>query len=432
MVPLGAPLAEAELRRFGAEVVIVGAGPAGAALALRLARLGRDVLVVERSRFPRDKPCGDCLNPGAVEALRRMGIIERVNAAVCPQPLVGWHVEAPDGAAIRTAFGGPAPDGSDGSGWAIRRRDFDAALLAAARANGARTRTAARVVDLLRDGGRRERGGRVVGVVVREGTRSEAIRARFVVGADGLRSVVLRRLGLRERTPRLRKFALVGHLASGVGSDGFGELRVRGGRTCGYAALAGGGNITLVISAREARELRGNPSTFFRAALRAFPEVEERVVRAGLEADIMVTGPFDQPVSRPWALGALLVGDAAGYYDPFTGQGIYQALNSAALAADSILCILESPAHEVELLREYGRRFRRSFEPSRRVQKLIAAVTDRPLLMSRLVRMLSAGNGVAARRLLRVVGDLERPTDLLDPVMWCPPLLHLVRQSVHA
>jgi hypothetical protein len=70
-----------------AEVIVVGGGPAGAALALRLAEDGRDVLVLERSRFPRDKPCGDCLNPGAVAELRHLRLADALRDALRPAPL---------------------------------------------------------------------------------------------------------------------------------------------------------------------------------------------------------------------------------------------------------------------------------------------------------------------------------------------------------
>jgi flavin-dependent dehydrogenase len=105
--------------------VVVGAGPAGAALGLELARRGRGVLILERSRFPRDKPCGDCVNPGALAELRRLGVAERLHSVLAPQPLRGWQVEAPDGRAFRVAFGEDA-DGATLEGWAVRRREFDA------------------------------------------------------------------------------------------------------------------------------------------------------------------------------------------------------------------------------------------------------------------------------------------------------------------
>ncbi len=400
-----------------AEVLIVGAGPAGAALGLELARRGRDVLILEGTRFPRDKPCGDCLNPGAVRELRRLGVAERLQTALAPVPLGGWRVEAPDGRGFSASFAGNG-DRTAIQGWAVRRREFDAALLDEAVRAGARIRFGVRAFDLFWDE------GRVAGVLARTGTRAARFSSRFVVGADGLRSVVMRRLGLSGRLPRLRKVALVGHLCDsnggGPAASGadtcLGELRVRSGRCCGYAALRQGANLTLVVPARQASLIAGRPREFLLSALCDFPPLLERVRRDDLERAVAVTGPFDQPVRQMWAPGALLVGDAAGYYDPFTGQGIHQALKSAALAAEAVDLALRHPAAEPLFLRSYAARMRRELAPKRAVQRLIEAVVSRPRAMSRFVRAL-AEEPVVARRLLRVTGDLAHPLTLLDPLL---------------
>lgn len=403
------------MRRLESEVLVVGAGPAGAVLGLELARQGRDVLILEAARFPRDKPCGDCVNPGAVAELGRLAIRARLEAKLTPKRLRGWQVEAPDGGTFRACFGVDR-DGRAREGWAIRRRDFDAAILEEAQRAGARVRFGVRVYDVV------SANGRIVGVVARAGVGTSEIRARFVVGADGLRSVVQRRLRLARRPARLRKIALVGHLAGPDGGDGFGELRVRGGRACGYASLPNGGNVTLVIPAEEAAEVGGMPLEFMTAALSQFREVEARVRATGLEEDVLVTGPFDRPVRRAWSPGALLVGDAAGYYDPFTGQGIYQALRSARLAAKALDTALGDSEKEYLALARYGRRMRIEFGPKRGLQRVIEAAVSRPAVMSRFVMALSGRKGVAAGRLLRATGDLTHPAATLDPAFWVPLL----------
>jgi flavin-dependent dehydrogenase len=398
------------MRKLDCEIVVVGGGPAGSALAIRLARAGRDVLVVDSAEFPRDKPCGDCVNPGAVAELERLGLADRLRATLAPVPLRGWRVEAPDGTAFSAGFG--LRNGGEWRGWAIRRREFDAALMGEARRAGAKIGFGLRVFDVLREG------GRVVGVTAREGTAIREIRGRFVVGADGLRSVIRQRLGLGRRAPRLRKIALVGH-QRGLVSDGtatFGELRLRGGRCCGYAPLPGGANVTIVIPEQDAGAISGGSRAFFWNALSSFPEVKARVQGSGLEERIMVTGPFDYPVRRPWAPGALLVGDASGYYDPFTGQGIRQALRTGSLAAETLLSIVAGAVDERRAFARYGRRVTRELARGRAVQHLIESVVSRPRLMSRFVRALSGRS--TAVRLLRVTGDLDDPLRLADPIMW--------------
>ncbi len=404
-----------------AEVLVVGAGPAGSALGLELARRGRDVLILERLAFPRDKPCGDCVNPGAVALLRYLGIAGRLHEKLSPVPLRGWRVEAPDGTAFASEFG-VIESGEPICGWAVRRRDFDAALLDEACRAGARVRFGVRVSDVLRDR------HRVVGVLSRDGSAARESRAAFVVGADGLRSVTQRRLGLSGRGPRLKKIALVGHLAGSNGSASLGELRVRGGRTCGYAALGTGSNVTLVVPQFEAGAIAGRPWEFMSAALAEFPEVEDRARRRGLEKSVMVTGPFDRPVRRAWTAGAALIGDAAGYYDPFTGQGVYQALRSAILAAEAIDAALRDPATEIRALRRYGRRLSRELVPKRALQRAVEAAIARPQVMSWFLSRL-AKDAVTARRLLLAAGDLGHAANMLDPSLWGRLLFGRVHRS---
>ena len=408
---------EAHMICRGPDVLIVGAGPAGSSLALHLARAGLDVLILDRAHFPRDKPCGDCLSPGAVAELERLGLKDRLRESLAPRDLRGWRVEAPDGQVLSASYGrsnGAAPL----SGWAVRRRDLDAALLAAAERAGTRVRFGVRVFDLD------VTACRASGVIVREGggTATRVIPARVVVGADGLRSVVRRRLGLDSRPPRLRKIAIIGHLAGGNGGA-MGVLRVRAGRCSGYAPLNGGGNLTLVVPEREAAEIAGDTRAFFIDALSTFPEARQRIDQYGLDETLMVTGPFDQPVRRPWSAGVLLVGDAAGYYDPFTGQGVYQALRTARVAAQAILAVLDGGERERAVFARYGRWVRRTLAPTRGVQRLIEAVIQRPRLMSRFIGALGEPDDAPATRLLRVTGDLAHPVTLADPLLWAR-LLH--------
>ena len=399
------------MRNGSADVLIVGAGPAGSATALRLARRGHDVLIVERSDFPRDKPCGDTVNPGALFELRRLRIADRIERRLRPQRISGWRIEAPDGALLAAGYG------SDGRGealvgWGVRRSDLDSALLDEAVGAGARVIFGFRVFDVLWES------GRAVGVVGRQGTSRRALRSPVLIGADGLRSVVQRRLGLTRRRSRLCKIAVVAHLAAANGGGATGELRVGGGRCCGYAPQRTGANITLVLPEAESASLGGAPLEFLISALRAFPDVLDRVRGCDLEPQSLVTGPFDRPVARLWSPGALLVGDAAGYYDPLTGQGIHQALLSARLAASAVDGMRQGVASEAAALRGYARALERRMRPKRWVQRIIEGVVTHPPLMSRFVRALAAEDAELGRRLLRVTGDIAHPATLLSPAVW--------------
>ena len=349
--------------RESREVVVVGAGPAGAAAAARLAEAGRDVLLLDRAAFPRRKPCAECVNPAGVLALRELGVWDAVEAAG-PGRLAGWRIGAGAGHAFDGWFDAAEP------GAAIPRLLLDDILFRSAVRRGAEPRTG-RVVDVVRDG------SRVAGVRVRAEGGEREVRARLVVGADGLRSVLVRRLGLLARAPRLRKVALTAHVAGFRSDAGRGEVHVSRRGCLGVAGVGGGlANVTVVAAGEEAKRVGGDPAGYFDRALAeyGFPWLE-RV------DEVLATGPFDWPVRRAVADGALLVGDAAGYYDPFTGQGIYRALKGAALAAGVADAALGAGDTSRARLQPYERERRRAFAPGERMQRVIEAFVARPALL---------------------------------------------------
>ncbi|HUE95072.1 MAG TPA: NAD(P)/FAD-dependent oxidoreductase [Longimicrobiaceae bacterium] len=369
------------------DAVIVGAGPAGSATAKLLAERGWRVLVVDRAEFPRTKACGESVNPGAVRELQGLGLLDAVEA-LPHRRIEGWRIHP----SIGGAFEGHFPAGTTAIG--VDRGLFDAALLDAARAAGARVRTGVHVIDLARTR------GRVSGVVTR-GAGDET--ARIVVGADGLRSVVMRRLGLLKRRPRLRKIGLTAHVEGAVVDPSAGELHLTPWGCVGLVEIAPGtANVVIVLDSEVKSRLGSGPGRAFDAALtEVFPLRESRRI-----SEVRVTGPFDCPTHDVIADGALLVGDAAGYYDPFTGQGIYRALRGARLAADSIDHALRGGVASRESLSGYSRAHRRSFGPGERVQRLIEAAVSRPSLMAAAALALG-GIPSLANRLVAVAGDLR-------------------------
>ncbi len=378
-------------------MVVVGAGPAGSATAAALAGRGFSVLLLDRATFPRRKPCGECLNPAAVAALDRLRVLERVRSAG-GTPLHGWRIGAQGGGCFVGAFSPGAV------GWAIGRERLDAILLALAAERGAQVRTGVRVSDLLRDPG-----GAVRGVRVRSASGDEEVTARLVVGADGLRSMVSRRLGLLRRHARLEKLALVGRVRGGAPLAGRGELRAFAGGCLGLAQIRSGlCNATVVLSGTARTDAAGDAEGCFdRVLARHGPPGAER------RGAVLATGPFDWPVRGVVADGALLVGDAAGYYDPFTGQGICRALTDAEQASSVAATALTAGRVGAADLLPYERA-RRPLRASLRLQQIIEYFVARPQLLSAAAERL-ARRPRLADALVAVTGDLLPIRSLLRP-----------------
>jgi len=389
------------------DAIVAGAGPAGAATALLLARAGARILLLDRARFPRHKPCSEYLSPGTTALLARLGngVLAAVEGA-SPARISGMKVVAPGGAAMCGRFGG-APS------FALPRATFDAILLRAAERAGAVVRESTTVEDLVWDR------GAVAGVITRSGNvRRATCNARIVVGADGLRSVVARRLGL-VRSSAPRRVAFTAHVADVAGVDGVGELHV-GRPPHGYVGLGPvGGGVTTVALVLPLRTVRasgrtyGGPAGFF-AALERFPGLAGRFDPRRLVRGVMATGPFAQWARTPIAAkgGALLVGDAADFFDPFTGQGIYAALRGAELAASCLLPALARGVLTAAALVPYVRARRREFAGKWALERLIGLGVGWPALTDRVVGRLArrqdladllvgaTGNVVPARRVL--------------------------------
>ncbi len=395
-----------------ADVLVVGAGPAGSALATVLAREGHDVMLVDRAVFPRPKPCGEFVNPGALAALGRLGFDSSV-AALGPARIGGWTIRSERGVPARGRYG------SGIFGFGIARTELDDALLRLARGAGARVCEGVNVLraDRAARGDRWELQARDVN------GRPLVFRCGFLIGADGLRSRLARQLGAVRRGRSAAKLSLTCHV-SGRGPDpDTGHLLVEDRLTVGLACTHSSGerwNVTVVVDPERWRE---------RVSRDGLGVVREMLARVPVEweskpeitAGPWTSGPFDWRSERIAGPRHLFVGDAAGYYDPLTGQGICRALRSIEIAAPLVLDVVRDPARGWRAARSYGQEVLRDRRGGRRVQHAIESTLHRGWARRSAMARLAAGPDRLGP-LLRVTGDVAPARTLVRPAAWRPLL----------
>jgi geranylgeranyl reductase family protein len=392
------------------DVLIVGAGPAGASLAARLARAGVRVTVLDRACFPRHKPCAEYLSPGTVRLLHNLGAGAHVEA-VAKARLHGFIVQAHGYAEMRGDFArargwGDAP----GYGLGISRAVMDTILVELAREAGADVRERVHVTGVLREG------GRVTGVQARTKSGIQEFRAPLVVGADGVTGVVGRRLEMVALRPGMRRLSLVAHLRGIRGLGEYGEMHVGHDGYCGVAPLGDGvANVAMVLRAGGASRSGRALEVVFRDALERFGELARRASGAELVRPVLRTGPLSYWARAMVTDGVLLAGDAGGFYDPFTGQGVYKALRSAELAAPVILSALGAGDVSRARLLPYERARRAEFRGPLAVEWLIQRFLGRPALLRRAVRLLGQRHAMADT-LVGVTGDVLPARRVLSPL----------------
>lgn len=391
------------------DVLVAGAGPAGSATSALLAEAGLRVLLIERAAFPRPKPCAEYLSPEAGRMLDRLGVLDEVARGAAR--LTGMRVVSPRGTAFVGRFRAIARATPFRPwGLALPRERLDAILAAAAAARGAifRERTALESFTAGPGG---------VEVRVRSGRMRETVRAAVLVGADGLHSRVAHALGVARRSgPARAAFVARAEAVADVGDVG--EMHVVAG---GYVGLADvGGGLTNVAAVVDCRAMPAGPDagTRFAALLDRVPAVRRRLAGARFVTPVAAAGPFGRRCVRATGDAAALVGDAADFFDPFTGEGIYAALRGAELLAPRVLDALARGALRAADLAPYDRDRRRVFGGKWRLERAIGAVVARPALLDHVAQRL-ARRPALADLLVGATGDFVPPHRVMRPsVAW--------------
>jgi menaquinone-9 beta-reductase len=342
---------------------VVGAGPAGAAAALFAARRGHRVIVFDKQDFPRDKPCGEGLMPGGRPALRELGLEDDVVSGGAP-PLCGIQFGLTEQPPVAVPF--PEHNGEQ-AGLGIRRLTFDARLADALRQHPQIQfcpRTEARDVKRGTDG---------MTTVI---TAAGEIRARFVAVADGLRSAFRHHLGWTVGPRPPHRYGVVAHWTMDEPVDPWVRITFDRGLEVYEGPVAGNQRMVGLLCYQDRMpEFGGRLGSRYREVAQS---LRPALRNAELVGSVSAVGPFWYRASTVARGGVFLIGDAGGFTDPITGEGIAAGLRQARAFAAA----LDTANPE----RAYRQAHRRLTKDPRRVAGLFLRLSRTPALVERAMR----------------------------------------------
>ncbi len=358
------------------DVAVVGAGPAGSSTAITLAQRGYQVGLLDRAVFPRDKLCGDFLNPINRPVLDNLQVGHDL-LSLPHTKVSSFRISAADGAEAISVL---PVEGERQFGLGLRRFHLDHALLKQAKRAGVSVNEGVKLTTLVREssGWRLEmdRGGDRV-----------SVGAKLLVGADGRNSWVARQLGMASAPPK--RTAAVGfevQLRGVPGVRGSVEIHQFAG---GYAGLVRVDEETVNLCLTVNRTLLGRSTSFESLRgqfLRRNPVLDELLCASEPNSSLRSVSPVYFPARRCFGDGFLLVGDAARVTEPVTGEGIYLALRSGQLAGTTLAAALADGRLSSVRLSAYQQACRAEFAARIRLNSVIRNLVYRPRLLSLAIR----------------------------------------------
>ena len=397
----------------------MGAGPAGAAAAWRLAKEGQSCTIVDKATFPRDKICGDALSGKVTTLLKRLDpeAVNRLVATQAVEPVNGIRFGAPNGKLIEIPFSALKPvDPDQSAGFVSRRMDFDKFMVDELRRHD--------IIDLRLgvDVKTIERDGEMWRLSSKDGEWSHTCRLLLV--ADGAQSSFARNVAGLTKRPAHNAGAVRAYMkgVTGYHPDGYIELHFLKEYLPGYFwtfPLPGGySNVGLGIRTDKLKEKGLSLRDEVMRIIERHPLLRDRYENAELEEKIVgYPLPLGSKLRRASGAGYLVLGDAGHMIDPLTGEGIGNGMYSGIIAAEQALVSLRENDLSAEGLSDYDVRIKRVLGAEMEVSYKIQKSLGYPWIVNTLANIIH-GNPNAVSVLSRMYTDLELRAKIYKPTFW--------------
>lgn len=330
------------------DVIIVGGGPAGSTCSMFLGREGNKVLLIDKAKFPRDKTCGDACSGKSISVLRELNLLQEIEKAPHGK-IYGVLFSSPNGTVLEI----PVKDKEKSSGFVCRREVLDNILFKNAK-KYVDTLEEFTVTDLLKEG------DQVVGVIGTDKSgKPMQIRAKIVVGADGASSLIAQKVGVFEIDGNHHCTAVRGYYDGVTGMKDLIEIHFTRSVLPGYLWIFpyedGTANVGVGMLTSDIKKYRINLKDLMEKEIRENPVFKDRFKDARLISDVKGWNlPLGSKIRRQIAgNGWVLLGDAASLIDPFSGEGMGNAMTSAKIAFRTISRALRLGTYDQKTLSEY-------------------------------------------------------------------------------
>ncbi len=396
------------------DVIIVGAGPSGSSAAMFLGKAGKNVLLLDRSKFPRDKTCGDGISGKSTRVLRELGLLEGMKT-IEAQPMTGVTFSSPDGTVAPIESRNKTKDSPPG--YVCRREVFDNFLFENAKKH-CKTMEEFMVTNLLR------KDGKVVGVV---GTdiktkQDHVFRAPLVLGADGVGGITARELGVFNDREDHVCSAIRGYYDNVEGMIDQIELHFIDGVLPGYFWIFPlpnkTANVGIGMLVKDMKKKKVNLSKLLEDTIQNNPKFKDRF--KGSKRISPIKGwslPLGSERPKPYADGILLLGDAASLIDPFTGEGIGNALISGKIASQVALKAFEKNDFSEKTLSEYDSLIKEECDSELKTSYNLQKMVNHRFLLNFVVHK-AAYSSFAKDYLSKTLLDPEKQRSFENPLFY--------------